>query len=856
MLIMKRILAFTLMCVVAAPVLATDQDPAKPAPLAKKISYSRDILPILSGNCFLCHGPDPEDRKAKLRLDLSEEATKKLRSGYTAVVPGKADESELIARIFTSEETERMPPPGHAKALSDTDKPLLQDWIAQGAIYEKHWAFAVPTRPALPTVKSTGWARNPIDLFLLAKMEANGYAPAPEADRYTLARRVAIDLTGLPPTLDVVDRFVKDTRPDAYERYVDEIMASPAFGERWAAVWLDLARYADSNGYADDRPRVIWKYRDWVIQSINKNMPFDQFTVEQLAGDLLPNPTEDQLIATAFHRNTLNNSEGGTDDEEFRTAAVVDRVNTTMQVWMGLTMGCAQCHNHKYDPLSQEEYFKFFAIFNNTEDADTNDLRPTLVNYTEAEKKKYAQYERQVKELEGTLAKIRDAKKRYEDERKKAEELKKKMADEEKKKKAEPEKKKSEPKTSAFDPDPDLAFVSAAADVADFLPVNLPNEKKLQADITALRKKMDALGVRTPIMKELPKDKQRKTFIQIRGNFLDKGDQVGPGVPTVFHSLPEEKPIDRLALAHWLLDAENPLAARVAVNRHWEQIFGRGLVETSEDFGLRGSQPTHPELLDWLAVEFREKGWDVKRMLKMIVTSSAYRQSSKLTPALLERDPDNLFYARGPRFRSSAEVIRDQALFVSGLLSPKMYGPSVNPPRPSFGLSAAFGGTTDWQTSYGDDKYRRAVYTQWRRSMPYPSMTTFDAPNRNVCTILRPRTNTPLQALVTLNDPVYVEAAQALGRKMLKEGGATVAEKAAYGFRLCLIRPPSQKELDRLVSLYENARQKYAGDLKNAEQLATNPLGPLPPGVDAADAAAWTLVGNVLLNLDETFMKR
>ncbi len=785
---MKRFIAFVVVCVLAGPIAATE-NPSASAPTKKKISYSRDIQPILSANCFLCHGPDPEDRKAKLRLDLPEEATKKMRSGYTPIVPGKPEESEVVVRIFSQEETEVMPPPGNHKSLKEEEKKLLKEWIAQGAKYEKHWAFVVPKRPALPQVKNETWARNPIDWFVLARMEAEGLQPSPEADRYTLARRVAIDLTGLPPSLEAVDRFVNDPSPEAYEKFVDELLDSPAYGERWGAVWLDLARYADSNGYADDRPRVIWKYRDWVIQAINKNMPFDQFTIEQLAGDMLPNPTEDQLIATAFHRNTLNNSEGGTNDEEFRNAAVVDRVNTTMQVWMGMTMACAQCHNHKYDPLSQEEYFQFFAIFNNTEDADTNDLRPTIVTLSQAEKK-------QQKELN---AKIGDLQKQLK---------------------------------------------------------QAKNKKNLQNQINNLRKKLNGLGVRTPIMRELPDNRKRKTHIQIRGNFLDKGQEVQPGLPQVFHSLPKGQPVNRLTLAKWLVDPQNPLTARVAVNRYWEQIFGRGLVETSEDYGFRGTLPTHPELLDYLSVEFREKGWDVKQLLRLMVTSATYRQSSKVNPTILEQDPDNRFYGRGPRFRNSAEVIRDQALFVSGLLSKKMYGPPVNPPRPNFGLRAAFGGNTDWNTSPGGDKYRRALYTQWRRSIPYPSMSTFDAPNRNVCVVKRPRTNTPLQALVTLNDPVYVEAAQALARRMMKEGGNTPTEKAAYGFRLCLIRPPSQKELDRLVSLYENARERFAQDKKAAGQLATNPLGALPPEMDAVDAAAWTVVGNVLLNLDEMFLKR
>ena len=783
-------LTLVILCCLPTPLFAAL--PPQAQQTKKPVSYSRDILPILSAKCFLCHGPDPEDRKAKLRLDVEEMATKKARSGYTPIVPGHVDKSEVIARIFAKEETEIMPPAKHG-TLKDSEKQLIKQWIAQGAKYEQHWSFAQIKRPQLPTVKNAKWGKQPLDRFILAKLEANGLQPSPEADRYFLARRVALDLTGLPPTLEMAEAFVKDTRPDAYERYVDQLLAAPAFGERWAVVWLDLARYADSNGYADDRPRVIWMYRDWVIKAINKNMPFDRFTVEQIAGDMLPNPSEEQLIATAFHRNTLNNSEGGTDNEEFRNAAVIDRVNTTMQVWMGLTMGCAQCHNHKYDPLSQKEYFNLFAIYNNSQDNDSNDLQPLITTLTDEAKKQKAELAKQVKELQTKLAEVKKAK---------------------------------------------------------------GNVKKIQTQINNLNKKVAGLGVKTPIMRELPAGKKRKTFMQIRGNFLDKGEEVGPGVPAIFHNLPKDRPADRLALAQWLVAKENPLTARVTVNRFWERIFGKGLVETSEDFGFRGRQPSHPELLDYLADDFRESGWDVKRLLRNLVTSATYRQTTKVTPELLERDPDNRLFARGPRFRISAEMIRDQALFVSGLFRDKMYGPPVNPPRPNFGLRAAFGGNTDWTTSKGEDKHRRALYTQWRRSMPYPSMATFDAPNRNVCTVNRPRTNTPLQALVTLNDPVYVEAAQALARRMMAEGGKSNAEKAAYGFRLCLIRSPQEKELARLTALYEQIHKRFMQDKSNATKLATIPIGPLPTNVDAAEAAAWTVVGNVLLNLDEMFLKR
>jgi hypothetical protein len=808
---------------------------------AQAIQFSRDIQPLLSTHCFTCHGPDEKLRKGGLRLDIFEMATRKLRSGDRAIVPGDAKASALVARIFASDPTERMPPVKSHKQLKESEKQLLRRWIEQGAEYQRHWAFVPPRRPPLPVVKDKGWARNSIDLFLLARLEREGLKPSAEADRYTLARRVSLDLTGLPPTLAAVDRFVNDKSPNAYEKFVDEVLQAPAYGERWAQVWLDLARYADSKGYANDLPRPIWKYRDWVIDALNRNLPFDQFTIEQIAGDLFPRAKEEQVLATAFHRNTLTNDEGGTTDEEFRVAAVVDRVNTTMQVWMGITLACAQCHDHKYDPLSQEEYFRVYAIFNQSEDADRNDDSPllTIIAAEELKRKEKltADIAHQEKELLRPSAELDKAQTLWEG-------------------------------TAAKQKLPKNVTAILAADAKKRSPAQkleltkyfrglAPEMKQTQARLTALRKELAAIEeVKTPIMKELPEGKKRVTKIQIRGNFLDVGKEVGPGIPALFPPLPKDRPADRLALARWLVAPENPLTARVAVNRFWEQVFGAGLVETPDDYGIRGKLPTHPELLDWLATEFVAQQWDVRKLLRLLVTSAAYRQVSQVTPLLQERDPENRLLARGPRFRISAEVIRDQALFISGLLSPKMHGPPVRPPQPKLGLTAAFGSGTDWLTSPGEDKYRRALYIQWRRTNPYPSMTTFDAPSRMVCTVARPRTNTPLQALVTLNDPVYVEAAQALARRMVKETGPSLEARLTHGFRLCLTRPPQPTERTRLVTLYRQAREEYGRNPKQAEQLATDPLGPLPTGMDLSELAAWTLVSNVLLNLDETFAKR
>ena len=807
----------------------------------KTVQYSRDIQPILSNNCFTCHGPDAKARKAGLRLDLPEDATRKLKSGSRAVVPGDAKASELIARILAHEDGERMPPLKTQKKLKDHEKKLLVRWIEEGAVYQKHWAFEPPQLPKVPA-GSVSDRRNPIDAFVQARLETEGLKPTAQADRYTLARRLALDLTGLPPTVEAVDRFVADKSPDAYEKYVDQVLSSPAYGERWAQVWLDLARYADSNGYAEDQPRTIWKFRDWVINAINQNQPFDRFTVDQIAGDMLPKPTVDQIVATAFHRNTLTNTEGGTSDEEFRNIAVVDRVNTTLQVWMGLSMACAQCHDHKYDPITQQEYFKVFAIFNQSEDSDKGDNSPNLPYLSTEDAKKKAMLEGELAQLEKELAKARPN-----------------IAADQQKWEKEVARDKLPPNIKAI-----LAVAPAKRkppqqeEITNFYRSTLPEIKDAQAKIQGLKAQVAQLQpVMTPIMRELPAGKQRVTKIHLRGDWLNLGAEVKPGVPSYFQQTVKDMPTDRLALANWLIDAKNPLTGRVAVNRYWEQIFGVGLVETPEDFGMRSKLPMHPELLDWLAVEFTTTmKWDVKQLIKLMVTSATYQQSSKVTPELLQRDPDNRLFCRGPRFRSSAETIRDQALFVSGLLSPKMFGPSVRPPQPKNGLNAAFGPGTDWVNSTGDDKYRRGLYTYWRRTTPYPSMTTFDAPNRNVCSVTRARTNTPLQALVTLNDPVYVEAAQALARRVLKDGGGSLESRARHAFRLCLIRPPSDQELRRLVELYQKARTDFAANPKEAVALATDPLGPAPAGMDTNDLAAWTVVSNVLLNLDEMLAKR
>ncbi len=936
------------------------------------VRFNRDIRPLLSGKCFRCHGPDAATREAGLRLDVRSAAIAELDSGDTAIVPGKPDDSILLHRAV-ADAGERMPPEEAGEALTADEVSLLRRWIQQGAPYEQHWSFAPPIKVEAPKqLKHEDRVQNAIDRFVFKRLETANLSPSEPATRQTLIRRLSLDITGLPPTIEEVDAFVGDNEPGAVQRVVDRLLKSTAYGERWARIWLDLARYADSAGYAQDPMRTIWRYRDWVISSLNKNMPFDQFTIEQIAGDMLPSPTDDQLIATAFHRNTMTNSEGGTSDEEFRNAAVVDRVNTTMQVWMGVTAGCSQCHDHKYDPLSQEEYFQLFAIFNNTADADRGNEAPLHYTWTADQLARRETLEKRIKELESQIA-AEKAKQQAEAVKQGNETTAAKSSEPfqvqhirvelpgsdvflslaevqvfdsngvnvalkgeasqistgfagpaklaiDGNTSGEYQKDKSVSHTAgganpwwevkldkAYEiskvaiwnrtdgvgdrltgsrlilldasrkplfvqtlpqpPSPSTTVSVPASSsvlspvqqkaVASYKPGQAPasSQTKLEKQLAAVKKQYaDLKGVPTPIMQELAAGRRRTTHIQLRGNYQQKGKEVTAGVPAAFHKLPEGAAADRMSLARWLVDRRNPLTARVVVNRYWEQLFGIGLVETSEDFGNQGEPPSHPQLLDYLAVELMEHDWDVQWLIRTIVSSATYQQSSESNPQLNQIDPRNRLLARGPSHRLPAEMIRDQALAIGGLLSRKMYGPSVQPPRPVLGLRAAFGGSTDWKTSQGADRYRRGLYTSWRRTTPYPSMTTFDAPSREVCTIRRIRTNTPLQALVTLNDPVYVEASQGLAKRMLTEVNGNTAARLTYGFRLCVARTPTADELRRLKSLLDRLHQAYAKDQEAAAKLAAGPLKELQQ--DKATLAAWAVVGNVLLNLDEVLAKR
>ena len=663
------------------------------------VDFQREVQPILK-KCLPCHGRDEHARQANLRLDSLEHATGS-SGGHPGIAPGDSANSRVVIRVKDPERP--MPPTG--ERLSPRQVEILEQWIDDGARYERHWSFEKPVRPELPEVSRADWPRNEVDRFVLSRLERESLEPSETADRHTLIRRLALDLTGLPPDPELVQAFVEDESPAAYEKVVDKLLNSPHFGERWARVWLDLARYADSQGYEKDNLRTVWPYRDWVIRALNANMPFDRFTLLQLAGDLLPVPTQDQLIATGFHRNTMTNTEGGTDDEEFRDAAIKDRIATTGQVWMGLTVGCAQCHTHKYDPITHQEFYQLYAFFNQTADADKPDDRPVL---------------------------------------------------------------------------------------------------ELEKDVS------------TPIMRELPLEERRETFIHERGSFLSPGEKVAPATPVAFNAFSEEWPRNRLGLAKWIVSKDNPMTARVAVNRIWARLFGVGLVETEEDFGTQGLPPSHPELLDWLATEFMRLDWDVKGVLKTMVMSATYRQASDISPELEQRDPKNRLLARGPRVRLSAEMVRDQALAVSGLLNRELYGSPVMPWQPD-GIWQVIYSSKQWETSEGDDRYRRALYTLWRRTSPYPSMTTFDAPSGEVCTMRRVQTNTPLQALVSLNDPTLMEAAQRLATSAGDAGAPE--EKAKSLFERVLVRPPSEDETGRLVDLYEGARAELERDRQRAKEL-------------------------------------
>jgi mono/diheme cytochrome c family protein len=786
-------------------------------PRSAKIDYLRQVKPLLTRHCVSCHGA--EKPRGGLRLDTAAAALKGGKEG-PAIVPKKAEESPLIAAVLGEGSTERMPlkrPPLNQKEID-----LLKSWIDQGAVApaaeahgskatETHWAFIAPRRPSLPEVKTTGWERNPIDRFILRQLEDRGLAPSPEADRATLLRRVSLDLTGLPPSPDETAEFLSDPRPGAYERAVDRLLASAHHGERWGRLWLDQARYADSNGFNIDAPRSIWKYRDWVIVALNRDMPFDQFVTDQVAGDLKPHASLDDKIATGFQRNTQINQEGGIDVEQFRDESIVDRVNTAGTVFLGLTVGCAQCHDHKYDPISQREYYRLFAFFNNVDE-------PELEIATPEARKHRDQVRAAIDAFHHDLAR-RNPDLDVREER--------------------------------WEATADLAFKQAQGAVAR-VAFDLPRSKRTEEQKWALVELMLAhepsfekdFAALSRLQAQEPKftttmvvservNLPRATHVHLGGDFTRKGEPVTPGVPAVLNPLADESPgtpADRLDLARWLTDGRNPLTARVVVNRIWQVEFGRGLVETDNDFGTQGSPPSHPELLDWLACELIERGWSLKHIHRLIVTSAAYRQSSRVRAAGKRIDPDNRWLWRQSRLRLDAELIRDVALQCSGLLSRRIGGPSVFPPQPE-GVMSLGQMKREWNPERGPNRFRRGIYTFFWRATPFPFLTTFDAPGGVQTCTRRLRSNTPLQALTLLNDPAMVEIAQALAARIVRERPAGDGDRIDHAFHLCLSRPPTIAERATIERLLHQESEDSA--------------------IGSSQQGAWSAVARVLLNLDE-----
>lgn len=997
-----------------------------------EVDFDRDVRPILTRRCVQCHGEsDPE---AGLTV-LSRSSMIEDRGGYAAIAPGLIGESELVRRVRARDPDDRMPPKG--EPLTPGEIGVLETWIGAGAPWGRagpgggHWAYAPPVRPNPPPVKDTNWPRGPIDHFVLARLEREGLGPSPQADRETLLRRVTLDLTGLPPTLEEIDAFARDNRPDAYERVVDRLLASPAFGERMALKWLDLSRYADTHGYEKDQRREMWAYRDWVIDAFNRDMPYDRFVTAQIAGDLLPASTPEDRIATGFLRNTQINEEGGTDPEEFRVEAVIDRANTVSSVFMGVTMGCAQCHDHKNDPITQREYFEFFAFFNNdlpdVEIVNSHTVaaggarervaRPEDLPRLRALEAELARLRREIDsgsggddalhawatgraredapwarvipvgaraasgmaleisaegeilargpapnrdeyEIEfdmppGSLTALRldvmpDAETGFvgrgangnfiltswvfevkDGDAWTPREFSIALADHEQRNfehggRAEAQKalddddvtgwgvrgKPGLPHSAIFQlaepfdsgaqgcrarvrmlqrrgdglviarcaisttdvtapasyrPLDASLWAIVEAQPASWTPAQrkeigayfrlvAPAVAEAQVRRAAVRREVSELMVaQTLVIARNPTT--RITHIFNRGNFRDPGEEVGPDTPAALGRISSPPAArDRLALARWIVSPAHPTTARVAANRLWEQCFGRGLVETSEDFGVQGEPPTHPELLDYLATELVRQGWSQKLLLRQIVTSAAYRQASAISPELLERDPRNMLLARAPRLRLEGEIIRDVALHAAGLLDFRQGGPSVFPPQPEGVWTMIYSADT-WTTSTGPDRFRRGLYTFWRRTAPHPAMSAFDAPSRELSCARRARTTTPLQALVTMNDPQFVEAAGALATRVLTAGDSDDQGRVVMAFRLCTGRTPTLAEVQRILDLLREERAAFSADPARAEALARvgAPAG-VPQGPDP-DQAAWTIIANVLLNLDETLTR-
>ena len=844
------------------PQLAKEIDIQALPPAAKsQADFSRDVEPLFRERCYACHGP--QQQMNGLRLDDKAAA---LAGGYSGPVikPGNSAASTLIHLVAGLKKDLIMPMGG--ERLTPEQVGLLRAWIDQGAEWPEeqgaaaeelpkaqstHWAFRPPQRPPLPKVRNQDWVRNPIDAFVLAKLEAEGIEPSEEADRVTLIRRISFDLTGLPPTPEEVAQFLADQRPNAYERLVARLLASPHYGERWARQWLDLAHYADSDGYEKDNIRPhAWQWRDWVIQALNRNMRFDQFTVEQIAGDLSPNAKMQQRIATGFLRNTLTNREGGINKEEDRVKQVVDRTSTVGTVWLGVTMGCAICHDHKYDPISQKDFYQLSAFFNTAIEKNIEAPRPWelgtyLQGKAEHDKKRKALLEEyKVPEMQPDWERktlLAAANPGVDPPYDSSWDLLGVITD------GGQEILKLEPALRTPKQRDKLTY-----HFVEFAQNSFGDMKYKELKFKELKGKLDALKEEYPALSEaqilVENPDPPKTHILIRGEYTNPGIEVQPDVPAVLTSIPSGSNPSRLTLARWLVSKENPLTARVWVNRAWQELFGRGLVETSGDFGTQGKQPTHPELLDWLATEFMGNSWNMKGMHRLIVESATYRQSAKVRDDLQERDAHNKLLARQTHLRLSAELIRDAALAASGLLNRTIGGKSARPPLPPEVMELGFGGKGKWKQSTGADRYRRGLYTMFLRTTPYPQLINFDAPESLLSCTQRERSTTPLQALNLLNDPVFVEAAQVMAVRILREERGSWEERLNYAFRLSLGRDPQPQEKDRLVGYYQQQKQL----LEKQEELADSLFPAIElEGVDPVEAAAWFGVCRLLLNLDE-----
>lgn len=886
----------------------------------EKVDFSTQVKPILNKRCISCHGGVKQN--GGFSVLFRQEALDTVESGNYAIIPGDPDHSEMIRRINSRDAELRMP--YKEEPLTKDEIQILTKWIEQGAEWGDHWAYVAPKPVEVPKshtlLSGMGsspeeWANNDIDYFILKKLKKEALQPSAEADRATLVRRVYLDLIGLPPTPEEAEQFIHDTSREAYEKVVDQLLSSPHFGEKWASWWLDLARYADTKGYEADQSRIIWRYRDYVIKSFNQDKPFDQFTIEQLAGDMLSDPSDDQMIATAFHRNTMNNDEGGTDDEEFRVAAIIDRVSTTWEVWQSTTMGCVQCHSHPYDPIRHEEYYKGMAFFNNTRDEDVTGEHPLLRIYEEEDQEKVdaikswvlaygddnkaLKVTRFLKTLEPKFhAHIFDEFKNGELNGDKwlsvrhsgSARMKQVNLDGEthlfinysmnepggsfeiRKDHLQGEliahvslKKTKDTEVIDIPLKPirgthDLYFVfknsnlkkdQSVCDVEWFsFQDDLPGKHNVPFSSVkaSLMRLLNTSVENTPVFIENTPTQKRETRIFERGNWLVKGESVNPDVPHAFNTTAQNVQPDRLGFATWLMSRDNPLTARTVANRFWEQIFGYGIVETLEDFGSQGAQPTHPELLDWLALRLmNDHQWSIKKLLRDIVMSATYCQATRVTDEHLEKDQVNRWLARGARVRLSAEQIRDQALAVSGLLSHKMYGKSVMPYQPEGIWNSVYSGEY-WRQSEGKDRYRRGVYTFIKRTSPYPSLMMFDGSSREFCVSRRIRTNTPLQALVTLNDPVFVEAARALAKRMISPHSTASEMSIRKGYRLLTFKEISPEKLIFLDQLYQDALNVYKVDTAAVGAITKKENG-------TQELAAMTVVANALLNLDEVITK-